>query len=125
MEAIDEHVKYETTQRFSHCRHGIAGSESLNLKSGSFRTKGGRIFLNPPFEPGVEACFLKMYQERLAGRTTKAIVLWMSDTETAAWKTLTASRAGCVSFCKDPFYGARVFERVPVLADAVLCLGEA
>ena len=30
-----------------------------------------------------------MYQERLAGRTTEAIVLWKSATETAAWKTLT------------------------------------
>jgi len=31
-----------------------------------------------------------MYQERSAGRTMEAIVLWKSATETAAWKTLTA-----------------------------------
>ena len=50
----------------------------------------GRVFLNPPFGPGVEQWFSKLYQERAAGRTTEAIVLWKSATETAAWKTLTA-----------------------------------
>jgi hypothetical protein len=50
----------------------------------------GRVFLNPPFGPGVEVWFSKLYQERAAGRTTEAIVLWKSATETAAWKTLTA-----------------------------------
>jgi hypothetical protein len=50
----------------------------------------GRVFLNPPFGPGVEQWFSKLYQERSAGRTTAAIVLWKSATETAAWKTLTA-----------------------------------
>lgn len=50
----------------------------------------GRIFLNPPFGPGVEIWFSKLYQERSACRTTEAIVLWKSATETAAWKTLTA-----------------------------------
>jgi len=50
----------------------------------------GRVFLNPPFGPGVEKWFSKLYQERSAGRTTEAIVLWKSATETAAWKTLTA-----------------------------------
>lgn len=50
----------------------------------------GRVFLNPPFGPGVERWFSKLYQERSAGRTTEAIVLWKSATETSAWKTLTA-----------------------------------
>ena len=50
----------------------------------------GRVFLNPPFVPGVEQWFSKLYLERSAGRTTEAIVLWRSATETAAWKTLTA-----------------------------------
>jgi hypothetical protein len=50
----------------------------------------GRVFINPPFGPGVEVWFSKLYQERLAGRTVEAIVLWKSATETAAWKTLTA-----------------------------------
>jgi hypothetical protein len=50
----------------------------------------GRVFLNPPFGPGVERWFSKLYLERSAGRTTEAIVLWKSATETAAWKTLTA-----------------------------------
>jgi len=48
------------------------------------------VFLNPPFGPGVEQWFSKLYQERSAGRTSEAIVLWKSATETAAWKTLTA-----------------------------------
>jgi hypothetical protein len=50
----------------------------------------GRVYLNPPFGPGVEQWFSKLYLERTAGRTTEAIVLWKSATETAAWKTLTA-----------------------------------
>jgi len=50
----------------------------------------GRVFLNPPFGPGVERWFSKLYQERAAGRTMEAIVLWKSATETSAWKTLTA-----------------------------------
>ena len=50
----------------------------------------GRVFLNPPFGSGVERWFSKLYQERAAGRTMEAIVLWKSATETAAWKTLTA-----------------------------------
>jgi hypothetical protein len=50
----------------------------------------GGVFLNPPFGPGVERCFSKLYLERFAGRTTEAIVVWKSATETAAWKMLTA-----------------------------------
>ena len=42
----------------------------------------GRVFLNPPFGPGVEQWFSKLYQERAAGRTLEAIVLWKSATET-------------------------------------------
>jgi hypothetical protein len=45
---------------------------------------GGRVFLNPSFGPGGEVWFSKMYQESIAGRTTEAIVLWKSATETAA-----------------------------------------
>jgi len=40
--------------------------------------------------PVCGACRGKLYQERSACRTTEAIVLWKSATETAAWKTLTA-----------------------------------
>ena len=54
----------------------------------------GRVFLNPPFGHDVERWFSKLYQERSAGRTTEAIVLWKSATETAAWKTLTAISCG-------------------------------
>ena len=50
----------------------------------------GRAFLNPLFGPGVERWFSKSYLERSAGRTSKAIVLWKSATETAAWKALMA-----------------------------------
>ena len=50
----------------------------------------GRVFLNPPFGPGVEKWFSKLYLKQSADRITEAIVLWKSATETAAWKTLTA-----------------------------------
>ena len=51
---------------------------------------GGAGLLNPPFGPGVERWFSKLYQKLSAGRTTEAIIVWKSATETAAWKTLTA-----------------------------------
>ena len=44
----------------------------------------GRVFLNPPFGPGVERWFSKLYQEQSADRTTEAIVLWKSAIETAS-----------------------------------------
>jgi hypothetical protein len=50
----------------------------------------GGVFLNPPFGHDVERWFSKLYLERSEGRTTEAIVVWKSATETAAWKTLTA-----------------------------------
>ena len=49
----------------------------------------GRVFINPPFGPGVEIWFSKLYQELSASRTTEAVVIWKSATGTAAWKTLT------------------------------------
>ena len=58
--------------------------------NGLLQPLDGRVFHNPPFGPGVERWFSKLFQERAAGRTTEAIVLWKSATETAAWKTLTA-----------------------------------
>jgi hypothetical protein len=63
----------------------------------------GRVFLNPPFGPGVEQWFSKLYQERAAGRTMEAIVLWKSATETSAWKTLTALS------CRVCFPSARIW----------------
>jgi hypothetical protein len=39
----------------------------------------GRVFLNPPFGPGVERWFSKLFQERAAGRTLEVIVLWDGD----------------------------------------------
>jgi hypothetical protein len=35
----------------------------------------GKVFLNPPFGPGVEVWFSKLYQERSERRTIEAIVL--------------------------------------------------
>lgn len=57
--------------------------------NGLLRPWVGRVFLNPPFGYEVEDWFSKLFLERLEGRTTEAIVLWKSATETAAWKTLT------------------------------------
>ena len=57
--------------------------------NGLLRPWVGRVFLNPPFGYEVEDWFSKLFLERLEGRTTEAIVLWKSATETAAWKTVT------------------------------------
>lgn len=57
--------------------------------NGLLRPWVGKLFINPPFGYDVEQWFSKLYLERLECRTTEAIVLWKSATETAAWKTLT------------------------------------
>ena len=44
----------------------------------------GRVFLNPPFGPEAGRWFSKLFLERFAGRTSEAIVLWKSATETSA-----------------------------------------
>ena len=68
----------------------------------------GLGFLNPPFGPGIERWFSKLYQERSAGRTTEAIVLWKSATETSAWRAPTAI------WCRVCFPSARIrFARPP------------
>jgi hypothetical protein len=67
-----------------------AARHDVDQDNGLVQPRVGRVFLNPPFGPGVERWFSKLYLELSAGRTTEPIVLWKSATETAAWKTLTA-----------------------------------
>ena len=86
----------------------------------------GRVFINPPFGPGVEVWFSKLYQERLAGQTTEAIVLWKSATETAAWKTLTRlSCRVCFPSARIRFTGPADEERTgPTFSPALFYIGE-
>lgn len=85
----------------------------------------GRVFLNPPFGPGVEVWFSKLYQERLAGRTTEAIVLWKSATETAAWKTLTAlSCRVCFPSARIRFFSSQGNDTGPTFSPALFYVGE-
>ena len=86
----------------------------------------GRVFINPPFGPGVEVWFSKMYQERLAGRTTEVIVLWKSATETAAWKTLARlSCRVCFPSARIRFTGPAGEERTgPTFSPALFYVGE-
>ena len=72
------------------CPNVPAARHFTREDDGLYQPLEGRVFLNPPFGPGVERWFSKIYQECSAGRTTEAIVLWKSATETSAWKTLTA-----------------------------------
>ncbi len=84
----------------------------------------GRVFLNPPFGPGVERWFSKLYLERSAGRTTEAIVLWKSATETAAWKTLTAiSCRVCFPSARIRFVGPQGNESGPTFSPALFYVG--
>jgi len=88
--------------------------------------EGGCISLNPPFGPGVDRWFSKLYQERAAGWTTEAIVLWKSATETAAWKTLAAIS------CRVYFPSARIrfvrpscdYRPGPTFSPALFYVGE-
>jgi hypothetical protein len=85
----------------------------------------GRVFLTPPFEPNVEQWFSKLYQERLVGRTTEAIVLWKSATETAAWKTLTRiSCRVCFPSARIRFVGPLGNELGPTFSQALFYVGE-
>jgi len=85
----------------------------------------GRVYLNPPFGPRVEVWFSKLYQERAAGRTTEAIVLWKSATETAAWKTLTAlSYRVCFPSARIRFVGPSLSERTgPTFSPSLFYVG--
>ena len=84
----------------------------------------GWVFLNPPFGPGVEQWFSKLYLERSAGRTTEAIVLWKSATETAAWKTLTAiSCRVCFPSARIRFVGSSGNESGPTFSPALFYIG--
>jgi len=91
------------TGRSSHApavRHYIAQMNGL------VQPWAGRVFLNPPFSPGVGRWFSKVYQERSRGRTTEAIVLRKSATEAAAWKTLTViSCRVCFPYVRIRFVG--------------------
>jgi len=85
----------------------------------------GRVFLNPPFGPGVERWFSKLYQERSAGRTTEAVVLWKSATETSAWKTLTAiSCRVCFPSARIRFEGPVGNKSGPTFSPALFYVGE-
>ena len=85
----------------------------------------GRVFINPPFGPGVEVWFSKLFQERLAGRTTEAIVVWKSATETAAWKTLTRlSCRVCFPSARIRFVGPWGNESGATFSPALFYVGE-
>lgn len=51
----------------------------------------GRVWLNPPFGPGVGRWFDKLAAEYREGFVLEAVVLWKAATETAAWQTLIRS----------------------------------
>jgi hypothetical protein len=86
----------------------------------------GQVFLNPPFGHDVERWFSKLYLERSAGRTTEAIVLWKSATETAAWKTLTVlSCRVCFPSARIRFTGPSCEERTgPTFSPALFYVGD-
>ena len=85
----------------------------------------GRVVINPPFGPGVEVWFSKLYQEQLACRTTEAIVLWKSATETAAWKTLIRlSCRVCFPSARIRFIGPQGNESGPTFSPALFYVGD-
>ena len=93
--------------------------------NGLLRPWEGRVFLNPPFGPGVERWFSKLYLERAAGRITEAIVLWKSATETAAWKTLTAiSCRVCFPSARIRFVGPAGNDSGPTFSPALFYVGD-
>jgi hypothetical protein len=109
-------------RRFRTCpQRGTTPSRTTGLCS-----RGRVVFLNPPFGPGIEVWFSKLYQEHSAGRTTEAVVLWKSASETAAWKTLTRlSCRVCFSSARIRFTGPAGEKRTgPTFSPALFYVGE-
>jgi len=64
----------------------------------------GRVFLNPPFGPGVGRWFSKVYREQPSGRTMQAIVLWSRRRRPLQGDADSDSVPGVFSFGEDPVY---------------------
>ena len=66
-----------------------AGRHFIREDDGLSKPWDGRVFLNPPFGRDVDRWFVKLAGEYCSGRTTSAVVVWKSATETKAWQVLT------------------------------------
>ena len=67
----------------------------------------GRVFLNPPFGPGVEQWFSKLYLERSAGRTNGGdCVMEVGDRDRSVEDADGDIVSGVFSFGEDPVCGA-------------------
>ena len=86
MGAIDLDPAATAGRSRTYRQRGIIQLRTTGLCS---RGRGGSFSI-PHSGPVSSGGSRKLYLERSAGRTTEAIVLWKSATETAAWKTLTA-----------------------------------
>jgi len=71
------------------CPNVPAARHFIREDDGLSKPWDGRVFLNPPFGRDVDRWFVKLAGEYCAGRTSAAIVLWKSATETKAWQVLT------------------------------------
>ena len=103
-----------------------AGSEALHHPGQRARAAVGGQGLHQSAvrARGVEVWFSKLYQERLAARTTEAIVLWKSATETAAWKTLTRlSCRVCFPSARIRFVGPQGNESGATFSPALFYVG--
>lgn len=70
--------------------HGIPAAIHFTKKeNGLIQPWGKRVWLNPPFGELIPKYFEKLEREIETGRTTEAIILWKSATETDAWRTIT------------------------------------
>jgi hypothetical protein len=74
----------------------------------------------------VQIFFFRTYFQRdLIGRTTEAVVLWKSATETAAWKTLTViSCRVCFPSARIRFVGPKGNESGPTFSPALFYIWE-
>jgi hypothetical protein len=82
-------------------------------------------FFSIPIWIRCRAVILEVIQERAAGRTTEAIVLWKSATETSVWKTLTAiSCRVCFPSARIRFVGPAGNESGPTFSLALFYVGE-
>lgn len=91
---------------------------------GLSRPWSGRVWLNPPFGPGVGVWFAKLAAEFRAGSVSEAVVLWKAATETAAWRTLirSASRV-CLPHRRIAFDGPGS-RTSPTFSPALFYLGD-
>lgn len=83
---------------------------------------GGRVYMNPPYGPGVNQWFIKLAALLESNEVQEAVVLWKASTDTKAWATL-ISCSDRVCFIKGrlKFYDCVKKANCPAPFPSIIC----